>query len=183
MKTTQIRICGFGGQGVILAGMIMGKAAAIFENIQAALTQSFGPEARGGACSASVIISESDILYPYVTHPDVLIAMSQEAFNKFIPELAGERTLIYEEDLVKPEGLTQGIKSYGIPATRIAEEIGRRLVANIVIVGAFTSLIGIIQKEAMLKALLSLVPKGTEDMNEKAFERGYQFAEKLVNSE
>ena len=101
MALTEIRVAGFGGQGVILCAMIIGKAASIHEDEYATLTQSFGPEARGGASSAQVILSDEPILYPYVTQPDVLVVMSQEAFRRFSPELKEGSLLIVEEDLVR----------------------------------------------------------------------------------
>ena len=124
MSTTEIKFGGFGGQGVILAGIIVGRAASIYNDKFATLTQSFGPEARGSACSAQVIVSDSRITYPYVTKPEILLAMSQEACNKFLPEASDDATVIIEEDLVKPNDLKQGMKLYGIPATRLAEELG-----------------------------------------------------------
>lgn len=87
MRMTEIRVAGFGGQGVILSAMVIGKAASIYQNGYATLTQSFGPEARGSACSAQLILSDEPILYPYITNPDILIVMSQEAYTKFSPEV------------------------------------------------------------------------------------------------
>src|SRR5512132_4305314 len=122
MPVTEIRIAGFGGQGVILSAMVIGKAASIMQGEYATMTQSFGPEARGGACSAQVILSGEPVLYPYVTNPDVLVVMSQEAYAKFSPELKPGGVLLIEQDLVKIGSLPIGTKVFGIPATRIAEE-------------------------------------------------------------
>ena len=102
MAVTEIKFGGFGGQGIILAGMILGKAAALFDNKEATLTQAFGPEARGSACSAQVVVSDQRILYPYVTRPHYMMLMSQDAFTRFAPELAVNGTLVIEEDLVHP---------------------------------------------------------------------------------
>src|ERR1700761_132643 len=101
MQLTEIRVAGFGGQGVILAAIVIGKAASIYENGFATMTQNFGPEARGGACSAQVILSDSPILYPYVTRPDIMMVMSQEAYTLFSPQLKDEGILVIEEDLVR----------------------------------------------------------------------------------
>jgi len=175
MNTTEIKFGGFGGQGVILAGIIVGRAASIYNNKFATLTQSFGPEARGSACSAQVIVSDGKITYPYVTRPEILLVMSQEACSKFLPEASDNAIVIIEEDLVKPGSLKPGMKLYGIPATRLAEELGRKMILNIVMVGFFTSVTKIVDYEAAREAVKASVPQGTEEMNLKAFERGYQY--------
>jgi len=180
MAVHQIRVAGFGGQGVIMAGMIIGRACSLYDGKEASLSQSFGPEARGSACSAQVILSDERILYPYVTRADVLVAMSQEAFEKFYENLSAGGTLIVEDDLVKPHDLPEGVSVHGIPSTRFAEEIGRKLVSNIVMVGFFTAVTKLISEEAARKAVKDLVPRGTEDLNMMAFDRGYQFGVKSL---
>jgi 2-oxoglutarate ferredoxin oxidoreductase subunit gamma len=180
MSATEIKFSGFGGQGVILAGIIFGRAASIYDNKFATLTQSFGPEARGSACSAQLIISEDQVLYPYVTRPQILMAMSQEAYNKFLPEVTDDATIIIEEELVKPEGLRPDMKLYGIPATRIAEELGRKMILNIVMVGFFTAITNLVGYESAREAVKASVPQGTEVMNLKAFESGYKYGQNLV---
>jgi 2-oxoglutarate ferredoxin oxidoreductase subunit gamma len=175
MSAIEIKFGGFGGQGVILAGIIIGRAASIYSNKHATLTQSFGPEARGSACSAQVIVSEEKIAYPYVHRPEILLVMSQEACSKFLPEAADHATVIIEEDLVKPNGLKPGMKLYGIPATRLAEELGRKMILNIVMVGFFTAVTKLVDYEAAKQAVQASVPSGTEDLNLKAFERGYRY--------
>ena len=134
-----------------------------------------GPEARGSACSAQVIVSDSQILYPYVTHPDVMVSLSQDAYVRFVPELKPDGVLIVEEDLVKPAGLPATTKVFGVPATRIAEELGRKMVLNIVVVGFFAAVVKLVGVDAMRQALKASVPAGTEDLNLKAFDRGYQY--------
>ncbi|MBX6354143.1 MAG: 2-oxoacid:acceptor oxidoreductase family protein [Thermoflavifilum sp.] len=183
MPVTEIRVAGFGGQGVILAGMIIGKAASIFENGYATLTQSFGPEARGSACSAQVILSNEPILYPYVTQPDILIAMSQDAYNRFVPEMKPNGTLLIEEDLVRISDLPNGIRVHGVPATRLAEELGRRLVLNIVMVGFFGAVTRLIDPEALRKAVADSVPPGTEKLNLRAFDKGFEYGLMELKSE
>ncbi len=175
MNATEIKFGGFGGQGVILAGIIVGRAASIYNNKFATLTQSFGPEARGSACSAQVIVSETRILYPYVTRPKILLVMSQEACNRFLPEATDDATVIIEEDLVTPRELKPGMKLYGIPATRLAEELGRKMILNIVMVGFFTSVTKLVDYQAVREAVKASVPQGTEAMNLNAFERGYHY--------
>src|SRR5512146_931920 len=124
MAVTEIKFGGLGGQGVILAGIIVGKAGALFDNKYSCLTQAFGPEARGSACSAQVIVDKDPILYPYVHKPHFMVSMSQDAYAKFSPELREDGVLLIEEDLVKPGNAhPKGVKIYGIPATRFAEEL------------------------------------------------------------
>jgi len=183
MDTTEIRIAGFGGQGVILAGMIIGRAAAIHDGKHVTLTQSFGPEARGSACSVQFIVSAEQILYPYLTQPDVLVAMSQEACTRFAPGLKPGGLLLYERDLIKPESLDSEIKSCGIPATRLAEELGRKLVLNLVMVGFATALTGIASPESVRKAIPESVPPGTESLNLSAFEKGLEYGQAHLHPE
>jgi 2-oxoglutarate ferredoxin oxidoreductase subunit gamma len=180
MGPTEIKFGGLGGQGVILGGIIVGKAAALFDGKHSCLTQAFGPEARGSACSAQVVVDKDPILYPYVHSPHLMVAMSQEAFKKFAPELRKDGTLIIEEDLVKPEGLPPTVKVYAVPATRIAEELGKKMVLNIVMVGFFTAVTGVVSEKAAREAVADSVPPNTIDLNMKAFDRGFQYGKKLV---
>lgn len=175
MAKTEIKIGGFGGQGVILTGYIIGKAASIYDGKDATMTQAFGPEARGSACSAQVIVSDGAILYPYVKRPQIMVIMSQEAFTKFSPQIDPEGMMLIEEELVDSKGLPPGVKLYGIPATRIAEELGRKVVLNMVMTGFFAAVTGLISKEAVRKAIETSVPKGTEGLNLLAFEKGYEY--------
>ena len=181
MVSSGIRIAGFGGQGVILAGMVIGKAAAIHDGKFATLTQSFGPEARGSACSAQLIVSDEPILYPYLTQPDILVVMSQEAHARFGSDLKPAGMLLYEQDLIHLDNTTQGIRHYGIPATRFAEELGRKLVLNMVMVGFVTALAGLATPPAVRKAIADSVPKGTENLNLAAFEKGLEFGQGLLS--
>ncbi|MCC6395853.1 MAG: 2-oxoacid:acceptor oxidoreductase family protein [Bacteroidetes bacterium] len=176
MARTEIKIGGFGGQGVILSGYIIGRAASIYDNKFATMIQAFGPEARGSACSAQVIVAEDPIAYPYITSPTQMVLMSQEAFSRFSPELAEGGLLITEEDLVTVRNLRPGIRHLSIPATRIAEELGKRMVLNIVMMGFYGAVAGVTSKEALRKAVEVSVPKGTEALNLSAFEKGWTFA-------
>jgi 2-oxoglutarate ferredoxin oxidoreductase subunit gamma len=175
MRLTEIRIAGFGGQGVILSAIVLGKAASIYENGFATMTQNFGPEARGGACSAQLVLSDSPALYPYVTRPDIMVVMSQEAYNRFAPELKPEGMLIVEEDLVRVSDLKGDPKVYSIPATRIAEELGKRMVLNSVMVGFFTAVTKLLTADAVRKAVADSVPPSFRELNLKAFEKGYEY--------
>jgi 2-oxoglutarate ferredoxin oxidoreductase subunit gamma len=174
MPQTQIRIGGFGGQGVILSGIIIGRAAAIHAGLNATLIQSFGPEARGSASSAELIISDEPIWYPYVRELDMLVVLSQDAYARFSPALRRDGLLVTELDLVKlqPEPLAE--RRYTVPATRLAEEIGRRIVLNIVTVGFFGAVSRLMPMEALETAVKESVPPGTLDLNLRAFRRGYE---------
>ncbi len=174
MSTKQMKITGFGGQGIILTGMLIGKAASIYENKYATLIQSFGPEARGGACQAQVIVADDPILYPYVRECDILISLSQESYTTYVPSLKEDGVLIYEENLVIPGKLPKGVKSFSVPSTAIAEDLGRKIVANIVALGFFTAVTGIVSPEAMKKAVQATVPKGTTELNLRAFDKGFE---------
>jgi 2-oxoglutarate ferredoxin oxidoreductase subunit gamma len=176
MAVTEIKLGGFGGQGVILAGIIVGKAAALYDKKNATLTQAFGPEARGSSCSAQLMVSEEPILYPYVHRPNIMVLMSQDAYTRFSPEVAPGGSLIVEEDLVRTDPVAQGAKVFRIPATRIAEELGRRMVLNIVMVGFFTAVTKLLGPEAVRKAVADSVPKGTTELNLRAFDRGFDWA-------
>ena len=176
MAKTEIRVGGLGGQGVILCGSIIGKAAAIHGGKHATLIQAFGPEARGSACSAQVMVSDEAIGYPYVKQPDILVLMSQDAFTQFIGQIKPGGLVLYESELVAPPAnLPAGVRAVGVPATRFAEELGRRLVLNIVMVGFFAGVTGLVPIQAVEKAVLDSVPKGTEDLNMKALRKGYDY--------
>ncbi len=175
MQLTEIRIAGFGGQGVILSAIVLGKAASIYQGAFATMTQNFGPEARGGACSAQLILSDSPVLYPYVTRPDILVVMSQEAYTRFVPELKDGGTLIVEQDLVRVSDLNPDIKVYSVPATRIAEELGKRMVLNSVMVGFFTAVTGLLDADAVRKSVADSVPSSFRELNLKAFEKGFEY--------
>lgn len=176
---TEIRITGFGGQGVVLAGHIIGRACAIHAGQQATMIQSFGPEARGSACSATLVVSDAEVLYPYIRRPDIFVVMSAEGYEKFGDELKPEGTLVYEQDLVHPEPL-EGQRAFGVPSTRIAEELGRTIVQNIVMVGFFTGVTGLVADDAMRDAVKGSVPAGTEELNLGAFEKGLEYARTSV---
>ena len=177
---SEIRIAGFGGQGVILAAAVIGKAAAIFEGGYATMTQAFGPEARGGSSSAQVILSTEPILYPYVTQPDILVVMSQEAYTRFSPQLKPGGILITEQELVNIDHLPTGIRVYGVPATRLAEGLGRKMVLNIVMVGFFGAVAGLLDRESLRKAVADSVPPAFQDLNLRAFDKGYEYGTELL---
>ena len=178
---TEIRIAGFGGQGVILAAAVIGKAAALFQGAYATMTQNFGPEARGGSCSAQVILSSEPILYPYVTQPDVLVVLSQEAYRRFAPELKHGGILITEQDLVRVDQIPPGERVFGVPATRLAEELGRKVVLNVVMVGFFGAITRLLDVDALRKAVADSVPPALQKLNLEAFEKGFGYGITYMN--
>ncbi len=179
----RVLITGFGGQGVVLAGFILGKAAAIHGGREATLIQAYGPEARGGATSASLIIADEPILYPYIAEADVLVAMSQEGYSKFSPKLRPGGTLLYDEQLVHLGPPAAGERRLGIPATRIAREAGRVLVANIVMLGFLSAATGVVGRAELEEAVRSSVPRGTEELNLGVFARGFEHGAALAAAE
>ena len=182
MGREEIVLGGFGGQGIILAGVITGKAASIFDDKNASLTQDYGPEARGGACRAQVVISDDETSYPYVENPSVVAVMSQEAYTNYTSGISADALVLIDEDLVRPAASPRN-RTLAVPATRIAQELGRTAVANIVMLGFLSAVADVVSTEAMRKSVLDSVPKGTEELNTKAFERGYAYGQKLLEAE
>lgn len=172
MEREEVALGGFGGQGIVLAGYIIGQAVSIYDKKSAVLIQDYGPEARGGACRAQVVIEDKAISYPFMENPSVLAIMSQEAYTKYTPSLRKGAPLLIDSTLVKVDN-PGDFKVYSIPATGIAQELGRTAVANIVMLGFLTAITKIAPVEAMKKAIVASVPKGTEELNTRAFERGY----------
>ena len=176
---TELRLSGFGGQGVILAASILGKAAAVVEGRHATMNQAFGPEARGSACSAQLLISDDPIAYPYVRESDILVAMSQDAYQLFVDEVRSNGQVLIDEDLVTPdEG--HHIRTLSVPATRIAEEIGKRIMANMVMLGFLTATTQLLEADSVREALRTSVPSGTEDQNLAAFQAGLEHGERVL---
>jgi 2-oxoglutarate ferredoxin oxidoreductase subunit gamma len=178
-----IRIAGFGGQGIILAGIVIGKAAALHNNLFAVQTQSYGPEARGGASKTEVVVSDEEVDYPKVQNPDILIALSQAALIAYMDDLKDGGTLIVDPDMINLDEIMpfvekHHIKLFTAPATRTAaEEIGIRIVANIVMVGAIVKITKVVSEEAARAAIAESVPPGTEGKNLAAFEAGVKLAD------
>jgi 2-oxoglutarate ferredoxin oxidoreductase subunit gamma len=173
MSTTEIRFSGFGGQGIIRCALITGKALSLYDDKFATMTQSFGPEARGSACSAQLVVSDDRVLYPYITAPAILMALSQDAYDKYHPELIHGGALIVDEDLVKLGDDHPDLSVWPVPATRFAEALGNRLFTNLVALGFFTAVTDVATAEAMKKALPGLVPSRFLKINIAAFEKGY----------
>ncbi len=170
----EIVITGFGGQGIVLAGQILGKAASLIDQKESTLTQSYGPEARGGACSAQVIISSSAVHYPYVRNPDILVCLSQEGYNKFHGLMKEKGMVLADQDLIT--GIMSGIHDlYVIPATRMAEELGNKMMANVVMLGFFTAITNAVSPGALRSTVAETVPARTREKNLAAFDKGYDY--------
>lgn len=183
MASREIKIGGLGGQGVIMAGMILGKAASLHDEKFATLIQAFGPEARGAACSAQLIIDEEPVLYPYVLSPEFLVTLSQDAYRQFSPELCEGGVLLYDEDMVVLGELPTSVRTYGVPATRLAESLGRKQVLNLIVVGFFTAVTGLVTEDAARAAIRETVPPSTTALNLRAFELGLAHGHALLSGE
>ncbi|MBN2899328.1 MAG: 2-oxoacid:acceptor oxidoreductase family protein [Clostridia bacterium] len=174
-KQTEIRLTGSGGQGIILAGIILAEAA-IGEGNNAIQSQSYGPEARGGASKAEVIISSNEIHFPKVQEPNYLLALTQVAADKYLAEVNEECVVIVDSAINVPSTV-KAKKIISIPILKTAaEDVGKSIVGNIVAVGAITEITGVVSRAAVETALLNRVPKGTEDLNKTALEAGYKLA-------
>ena len=177
-----ILITGFGGQGVIMAGDILGTAATLYDGKFATMTQAYGPEARGGACSAQIIISDEGVLFPYIKEPHVLLCLSQEGYSKNIDSLRDGGILILEADLVQVKRIRSDVTTYNIAATRFAEELGNKMMANIVMLGFLAAIYELLSAEALRKAVLTSVPAPTREINVRAFERGAEYGKATLKS-
>jgi 2-oxoglutarate ferredoxin oxidoreductase subunit gamma len=178
----EIRFAGFGGQGIIKSGIITAAAACIHSGKNAVQTQSYGPESRGGACKSEVVISEEEIDFPKVVEPDILVAMSQHAYNEYVDDVKSGGTIILDPDMIPREKTLKNVKVFRVPATKIAEDLGRRIVANIVILGAFVAITKALDDNALKESVKANVPKGTEELNLTAFQEGYDYGKNLLKS-
>lgn len=174
----EVRLAGSGGQGLILAGLILAEAVAIFDDRNAAQTQSYGPEARGGASRSEIVISDGEIHYPKVISADVLLAMSQEACDKYFYGLKPDGLLVVDSGLVERVPSSRAVEA---PITRIAQETtGRAISANIVALGLIGGLTGVVSRPALERAVTARVPEGTVDMNLKAMAAGWEKALEII---
>ena len=179
---TEVRLAGFGGQGIIRAGLILAMASCIHSDKNAVQTQSYGPESRGGSCKSEVVISDDEIDYPKVVDPDILVVMSQEAFNTYADTVKPNGTLLLDPDMVPQHELKDKVRIFNIPSTKIAEGMGKTIVANVVMLGALVAVTNVTTAEAFKNSLLSNIPKGTEKLNLTAFEKGYEYGKELLES-
>jgi len=180
---TELRIAGFGGQGIIRMGVILATAITIYEAKpkNATLTMSYGPESRGGACKSEVVVSDEEIDYPKVVEPDILVVMFQEAYNTYVNTVKKGGILLLDPDMAPlRESKSVNVRVFMIPATKIAEQLGKTIVANVVMLGALVAITNLVSLEAFRKSLLSNIPKGTEKLNLAALEKGYEYGKKLL---
>lgn len=169
-----IRLAGFGGQGIILAGYLLGKAACLYGEKEAVMSQSYGPEARGGACAAQVIISDQPVDYPDFDQADCLVLMSQEAFGKYGSSVKPGGIVILDSDLVKAEVASE--PSFRAPFTRIAQELGNRIAANMAMLGFLAAVTGFVRREAIEEAIRTEIKPEFVNLNLTALARGYAHA-------
>jgi len=171
---TEIRLAGEGGQGMILAGIILAEAAAIYDGKMAVQTQSYGPEARGGASKSEVVIAAGEIDHPEVLSADVVVTLSQEAFDKYADSVKPGGLLIVDDEVVHSMRAPGAIK---IPISRLAlQTTGKAITANTVALGVLVGLTGVVSREAIEKAVTARAPHGTEEINRKALEAGFEAA-------
>ncbi len=178
----EIRLSGEGGQGLVLAGKILAEAAAIYEGLNATQSKSYGPEARGGASRSEVILSDGDIDYPKASRLDLLLALTQEACDRYVKDLKADGVLLVDSDAVTdvPSG---PFRVYSVPLVRTArEKLGKEVVANIVALGFITRLLKVVSPDSVREAILTRVPKGTEEINQKAFALGVALAEEMCGA-
>ncbi len=171
MSRTEVLICGFGGQGVIFAGELIGRAGMI-AGMEAAQSSAYGSEARGSSCSTGVVLSDELIGYPIVRKPDVLIALSQDGYEKFAPSVKGGGIIFYDSDMVEPASM-EGIDQQGIPATTKAASIGRKGVANVVMLAEMVRITRILSLEVLEKSIAEQSPDAFRSINLKAIRLTY----------
>jgi 2-oxoglutarate ferredoxin oxidoreductase subunit gamma len=166
----EIQLAGFGGQGIVLSGLILGEAA-ILDGLNAVQTQSYGPESRGGAARSDVIISDSPIDYPKVVSPDILVVLSQPAHDKYRGEVGKKAMLIIDSDLVESDE-----SALCVPFSKLADDLGRRIVANVIMLGTLAKVSECVTRDSLEQAVLRNIPKGTEELNLKALDAGFRSA-------
>ncbi len=181
MPRTEMRFRGVGGQGIITIGYIFGRAAAIYDKRKVYMSEFYGPEITGGFAKTDVIIQDEEIDYPLIDNPDFFVVMSQDAWEADGPALRDDGVIIYEQNLVKIDE-NEKRKCMSVPAILIADKLGRRVVANVVMMGAVQEITSVVSKESLEKALLDRIPKGTEELNMAALQKGYEIGKKLVEN-
>jgi 2-oxoglutarate ferredoxin oxidoreductase subunit gamma len=174
MERYEIRLSGSGGQGLIIAGILLAEAAGIYDGKFVCQTQSYGPEARGGASKAEVVISDEAIDYPKAVKPDLLLAMNQKSCDVYFFDLKPTGLLIVDATYVKQVPTTRAV---AIPFTHIArEKLGNEMVSNVIALGALATLTGVVSLKSLEAAILARVPSGTVELNKRALEAGIEAA-------
>jgi 2-oxoglutarate ferredoxin oxidoreductase subunit gamma len=183
MSRYEVRIAGLGGQGIVTAGVMIGRAASVFGGKNVTLAQSYGPESRGGASKVEVIVSDEKINYPKLRKPSIVAVMSQEAYRKNIDDLDRDTIVVIDPDMVQEDESNHTARTYRVPATRIAERLGKKIVSNMVMVGAIIGLTHMVDTAAVEKAIAKYTPRGTEQLNLTAFKNGYDLARALLQEQ
>ena len=178
----EIRIGGFGGQGIIRTGLILATASCVYGDKNAIQTASYGPESRGGRCRSEVIVSDEDIDFPKVEHPDILVVMSQHAYLEYVDDLKENGLLIVDPDLVTNQKKNLKADIYEIPATKIAEGLGKKIVANVVMIGAIAAIVDLFDAEQLKESIRNNVPKAFAELNLTGFEKGYEYGKALTKA-
>jgi len=182
MERCRILFSGSGGQGVITASIILAEAAVIFEGLNAVQSQVYGPEARGGATRSDVIIADTDIRYPKVTQPNVLISLTQKAYDKYSGSIRPGGLLLTDSHFVKQASKVDARQvSLGMYKS-VMGEIGKPIVYNISVLGAMLALTGLITKDSIIKVLEYKIPRGFLEMNKKAFDIGMALGGRVTES-
>ena len=171
---TEIRISGFGGQGIVLAGYLLGKAFSLYQDLDAVMTQSYGPEARGGASSSNVVVADRSIAYPFVQKADIFVALSQEGYSRYRDQTTSEARVLIDDGLVTPHVDDQVMS---VPATQLAEGLGKRIVTNVVMLGFLCAATNIVTREALEQAIRTTVKEKVVPINLEALELGYRHAQ------
>jgi len=177
-----IILSGAGGQGLILAGAILAEAAGVFEGKEVVQTQAYGIQARGGASQSTVIISDSRIKFPEVLRPDILLCLSQEAYNRYMPNLKEGGLLVTDQDLVNAENVRPDVQVIALPFTAEAERMNRRIVANVMALGALAALTGVVKPESLAQALPSRLPERNVPIAQEALEVGVKMGREVSNA-
>ena len=172
MTRIELTFAGVGGQGSVMAGVILGKAAVSYDNKYAVQTSAYSSELRGGFAAAWVVVDHEPVLYPRVTHPDILVAQAQDSIERFAHDLKSNGVLIYDSTMI-PKVPAQTKKTHGIPATSLArQDLDAPIVANMIMLGALCRTTSLVSEDALRKAITEMVPPGKKDLNLKAFDLG-----------
>ncbi len=177
-STWQIRIGGVGGQGIVMASKLLGVAASLFDHKEAVCTQTYGPEARGGAARSDVVISDAPVDYPFVTEADILAVLFTEAYTKFRPILKPGGLLIVDTEMVHPDEDEENVCA--VPATKIAEALGNKMARNVVILGSLIGKIPVVSRESLVEAIRKNMKPKIVDLNIRALDAGIEFAQRGV---
>jgi len=179
MSNVSIRFSGFGGQGIVLSSIIVAHGAVLHEGKSAVQTQLYGPESRGGSSKSEVIVSDTEINYPLIEKADVLVALSQEALDRYFPDTHKGSLVIIDPVFIKEVPKDNDVKVIEIPSTKLADELGSRLVANIIVLGALVALTSVISEESLVKAIKENTPPASHQANISGMRAGIEYVRKI----